>query len=82
MTPKKEYIKPPPLHRSDTSEGSGRPIPVEGGKRRQASIFLQRMLLKVNTDWRGWWVEAERSGRTAKHYAILECYFYFKSHHV
>lgn len=38
-------------------------------------------LLKVNADRRGggWWGAGAERG---KHYAILECCFYFKSYHV
>lgn len=45
------------------------------------SIFFPR-LLKVKSDWREGGGRGEESKGRGKHYAILECYFYFKSHHV
>lgn len=37
--------------------------------------------VKGNTGWRGWGEKGESEGN-GRHYAMLECYFYFKSHHV
>lgn len=74
-----EGVPPPTWHCLEYSPG-GRE--GEETPRRGAAFFSNNPpLLKVNADRRGGGWGGGFAGR-GKHYAILECCFYFKSYHV